>query len=88
MALAEAHAVPVIPHAGQMHNFHIVMASLNSPTARFFPNVDVEVFNELFWYIFEGEPKPVNGCIELRNDVPGFGLRIKEEARKDFSVIE
>jgi len=28
-ALAEAHSVPVIPHAGQMHNFHVVMASLN-----------------------------------------------------------
>ena len=29
-ALAEAHSVPVIPHAGQMHNYHVVMASLNS----------------------------------------------------------
>src|SRR6266545_3431701 len=32
-ALAESHSVPVIPHAGQMHNYHIVMASLNSPMA-------------------------------------------------------
>jgi L-alanine-DL-glutamate epimerase-like enolase superfamily enzyme len=87
-ALAEAHSVPVIPHAGQMHNFHIVMASLNSPMAEFFPIVDVEVGNELFWYIFEGEPEPVNGCIELRDDVPGLGLRIKEESLKDFNVIE
>ncbi len=30
-ALAEAYSVPVIPHAGQMHNYHVVMASLNSP---------------------------------------------------------
>src|SRR5439155_13557750 len=51
-ALAEAYSVPVIPHAGQMHNFHIVMASLNSPMAEFFPVVEVEVGNELFWYIF------------------------------------
>jgi L-rhamnonate dehydratase len=50
-ALAEAYSVPVIPHAGQMHNFHIVMASLNSPMAEFFPVVDVEVGNELFWYM-------------------------------------
>jgi L-alanine-DL-glutamate epimerase-like enolase superfamily enzyme len=48
---------PVIPHAGQMHNFHVVMASLNSPMAEYFPIVDVEVGNELFWYIFNGEPK-------------------------------
>ena len=60
-ALAESFAVPVVPHAGQMHNYHIVMASLNSPMAEFFPPVDVEVGNELFWYIFDGEPTPVNG---------------------------
>ena len=36
-ALAEAHSIPVIPHAGQMHNYHVVMASLNSPMAEFFP---------------------------------------------------
>ena len=35
-ALAEAHSIPVIPHAGQMHNYHLVMASLNSPMAEFF----------------------------------------------------
>ena len=56
-ALAEAHSVPVIPHAGQMHNYHVVMASLNSPMAEYFPPVDVEVGNELFWYIFNGEPE-------------------------------
>src|ERR1700734_3198567 len=27
-AMAEAFSVPVIPHAGQMHNYHVVMASL------------------------------------------------------------
>ena len=57
-ALAEAYSVPVIPHAGQMHNYHVVMASLNSPMAEYFPMVDVEVGNELFWYIFDGEPTP------------------------------
>ena len=87
-ALAEAHAVPVIPHAGQMHNFHVVMASLNSPMAEFFPRVDVEIGNELFWYIFEGEPEPVAGTIDLRDDVPGLGVKIKEGALKDFTVIE
>ena len=36
-ALAESFQVPVVPHAGQMHNYHVVMASLNSPIAEFFP---------------------------------------------------
>ncbi len=87
-ALAEAHSVPVVPHAGQMHNFHLVMASLNSPIAEFFPAFDVEIGNELFWYIFDGEPQAQNGYIDLRDDVPGLGVTIKEEALSQFDVIE
>jgi L-rhamnonate dehydratase len=87
-ALAEAYSVPVIPHAGQMHNYHVVMASLNSPMAEYFPVVDVEVGNELFWYIFQGEPRPQDGFVDLRDDVPGLGLTINEAALKDFEVHE
>jgi len=87
-ALAESFSVPVVPHAGQMHNFHVVMASYNSPMAEFFPVVDVEIGNELFWYIFEGEPKPEDGFIDLRDDVPGLGLKIREDALANFDIIE
>jgi len=87
-ALAEAYSVPVIPHAGQMHNYHVVMASLNSPMAEYFPVVDVEVGNELFWYIFNGEPKAKDGFINLDESVPGLGLTINEGASKQFEVIE
>lgn len=88
-ALAEAHSVPVIPHAGQMHNFHVVMASLNSPMAEYFPVVDVEVGNELFWYIFNGEPKAKEGFIDLDDSVPGLGLTINEDSLKQsFETIE
>src|SRR3954467_2624860 len=87
-ALAEAHSIPVIPHAGQMHNYHIVMASLNSPMAEFFPPVDVEVGNELFWYIFKGEPMARDGFIDLDENVPGLGLTVDEEGLKKFEVTE
>jgi L-rhamnonate dehydratase len=87
-ALAEAHSVPVIPHAGQMHNFHVVMASLNSPMAEYFPVVDVEVGNELFWYIFNGEPQAKDGFIDLDENVPGLGLTINEKALEKFEVTE
>jgi L-rhamnonate dehydratase len=87
-ALAESYSVPVIPHAGQMHNYHVVMASLNSPMAEYFPIVDVEVGNELFWYIFEGEPKAKDGFIDLDDEVPGLGLTINEKALENFEVIE
>ena len=87
-ALADAHSVPVIPHAGQMHNYHVVMASLNSPMAEYFPIVDVEVGNELFWYVFEGEPKAKDGFVDLDDAVPGLGLTINEKALENFEVIE
>ena len=87
-ALAEAFSVPVIPHAGQMHNYHVVMASLNSPMAEYFPIVDVEVGNELFWYIFKGEPMARDGFVDLNEKAHGLGLTIDEEALKKFQVIE
>jgi L-alanine-DL-glutamate epimerase-like enolase superfamily enzyme len=87
-AMAEAHSVPVIPHAGQMHNYHLVMASLNSPISEYFPIVDVEIGNELFWYIFDGEPLAKRGYINLSDDVPGLGLTIKEDELSKFAVIE
>lgn len=87
-ALAEAHQVPVVPHAGQMHNYHVVMASLNSPIAEYFPQVSVEVGNELFWYIFDGEAVPTNGSIDLDESKPGLGLTVNEESLKRFNIIE
>jgi L-alanine-DL-glutamate epimerase-like enolase superfamily enzyme len=87
-ALAEAYSVPVIPHAGQMHNYHVVMASLNSPMAEYFPVVDVEVGNELFWYIFDGEPKAKDGFIDLDESVPGLGLTFNKAGLERFEVIE
>jgi L-alanine-DL-glutamate epimerase-like enolase superfamily enzyme len=87
-ALAEAYQVPVVPHAGQMHNYHVVMASLNSPIAEHFPIVDVEVGNELFWYIFDGEPKAVDGHVNLDDATPGLGLTVNEEKLAEFQVTE
>jgi len=86
-ALAEAYSIPVIPHAGQMHNYHLVMSSFNSPMAEYFPVVDVEVGNELFWYIFRGEPRARNGSIDL-DDIPGLGLEINETGLQDFEIFE
>ena len=52
--MAEAHSIPVVPHAGQMHNFHVVDGEFQLADGRVFPDLDVEVGNELFWYIFDG----------------------------------
>ena len=75
--LCEANDILVIPHAGQMHNYHITMSSYAGPIAEYFPKVPVEVGNELFWYIFDGEPVAQNGYIDLDDTTPGFGLTLK-----------
>ncbi|MEQ8964997.1 MAG: L-rhamnonate dehydratase [Azospirillaceae bacterium] len=88
MAMAEAWQIPVIPHAGQMHNYHLVMSSVASPMAEYFPLFDVEIGNELFQYIFKGEPVAENGSIDLDDSAPGLGLAIDEAALRDFRIEE
>ncbi|CCO49126.1 putative Mandelate racemase/muconate lactonizing enzyme/Galactonate dehydratase [Vibrio nigripulchritudo SOn1] len=87
-AIAESFGVPVIPHAGQMHNYHLTMSTLASPMSEYFPVHDVEIGNELFYYIFEGDPTPVNGTIDLDENTPGLGLSISGKHLDQFNVIE
>ena len=84
-ALAEAFGLSVVPHAGQMHNYHVVMASPAAPMAEYFPPVPVEVGNELFWEIFEGDPVPERGSIDLP-ETPGLGLRLREDLPGRFRM--
>ena len=86
-ALCEAYSVPVIPHAGQMHNYHLTMSTLASPMSEYFPMFDVEVGNELFYYLFDGEPAAENGFVQLADDVPGLGLTLKTQYLDQFDVI-
>ncbi len=99
--LCEAYDVTVIPHAGQMHNYHVSMSSYAAPISEYFPKVPVEVGNELFWYIFDGEPVAENGFVDLSNDdarlrpdaqdarsgrVPAHPLR--QSAMPNFPIID
>ncbi len=86
-ALCEAYSVPAIPHAGQMHNYHLTMSTLASPMSEYFPMFDVEVGNELFYYLFDGEPAAENGFLQLADDVPGLGLTLKTQYLDQFDVI-
>lgn len=87
-ALCEAYSVPVVPHAGQMHNYHLTMSTLASPMSEYFPMFDVEVGNELFYYIFDGEPVAKDGFLQLDDDKPGLGLALKTEYLDQFNVIQ
>lgn len=41
------------------------LSSYAGPISEYFPKVPVEVGNELFWYIFDGEPVAKGGFIDL-----------------------
>ena len=85
--LAEQYNIPVVPHAGQMHNYHLTMANSICPFSEYFPVNQVEIGNELFYYLFEGEPKPKNGFIDLNDNLPGFGITISDKFKSNFDVI-
>lgn len=87
-ALAEAHQVPAIPHAGQMHNYHLTMANFNCPMSEYFPQHHIEVGNELFYEIFDGDPVAENGELDLDDDVPGLGLSLAQDQLGNFNIIE
>jgi L-rhamnonate dehydratase len=87
-ALCEAHSIPVIPHAGQMHNYHLTMSSVASPMSEYFPVHDVEIGNELFYYIFKGEPAAVEGFLDLDDGKPGLGLTLEDRHLQHFNIIQ
>ncbi|MFI5129630.1 MAG: enolase C-terminal domain-like protein [Chitinophagales bacterium] len=86
--LALMHGVEVIPHGGQMHNLHVVMSSFASPMAEYFPQTEIEVGNEMFWYIFEGEAIAENGFLQLDDKKPGVGLTLKKDYLDQFNIID
>ena len=86
--MAQLHGVEVIPHGGQMHNLHVVMSSFASPMAEYFPATEIEVGNEMFWYIFDGEAIAVDGKLQLDDNKPGMGLTLKTEGLEHFNIIE
>ncbi|MEO6914875.1 MAG: enolase C-terminal domain-like protein [Chitinophagaceae bacterium] len=86
--MALVHGVEVIPHGGQMHNLHVVMSSFASPMAEYFPQTEIEVGNEMFWYIFDGEAIAENGRLQLDDNKPGVGLTLKDEYLDQFTIIE
>jgi L-alanine-DL-glutamate epimerase-like enolase superfamily enzyme len=85
-AVAEAHQIPVIPHAGQMHNYHLTMANFNCPISEYFPVFDVEVGNELFYYVFDGDPDAVDGYLDLDDTLPGLGISISDKYADQFDI--
>jgi L-rhamnonate dehydratase len=80
-ALAAAHNLPVIPHAGEAHNYHLVISQLNSPMGEYFlppPPGWAPDEDELFWFLYENAPRAADGLVDLGAE-PGIGLRLNQE---------
>ncbi len=87
-ALAAAEGLSVIPHAGQSHNYHLVMAHLNSPMAEYFPSTAEGApldDDTLFWELFEGEPLALEGHVTLSGK-PGLGLELNEKHIREWAM--
>lgn len=88
-ALAASFGLRVIPHAGQVHNYHLVISSLNSPVAEYFPAPSqggVLDDDTLFYEIFDGEPLAVHGQITL-SDKPGLGIELNQAQVKAWTHL-
>jgi L-alanine-DL-glutamate epimerase-like enolase superfamily enzyme len=87
-ALAATYGLRVIPHAGQSHNYHLVISSFQSPMAEYFPSpADGAPLDDdtLFWDLFEGEPRAANGHIALSGE-PGLGVHLRVEGLKNWAM--
>jgi L-alanine-DL-glutamate epimerase-like enolase superfamily enzyme len=87
-AMASAYNLAVVPHAGQLHNYHLVMSHLNSPIAEYFPAPSeggAPDDDTLFWELFVGEPKAESGFLALP-EKPGLGLELNEENVRQWRI--
>jgi len=78
-ALASAHDRVVVPHSNEAHNLHVITSQPVCPFMEYFPNVEPDTGNEIFWKIFKGEPVAENGFV-VPPEKPGLGIEINEEA--------
>jgi L-alanine-DL-glutamate epimerase-like enolase superfamily enzyme len=77
-ALAEAAHIPIYPHSNEAHNLHIIVSQSNCPLIEYFPDVEPDTGNEIFWKIFDGEPHAENGFI-TPSKTPGLGVTLNRE---------
>lgn len=79
-AMAEAAGVPVIPHSNEAHNLHVIFSRAPHvcPLVEYFPDVEPDTGNELFWKLFSGLNKAADGVLTL-GTAPGLGIAIREE---------
>jgi L-alanine-DL-glutamate epimerase-like enolase superfamily enzyme len=84
-ALAEARDMHVVPHSNESHNLHMVFARTNSPLLEYFPHTAVNTGNEMFWELFDGEPRATDGYVEPIT-APGLGITLRQDTLAKYAV--
>ncbi len=79
-ALAETAGLPLIPHSNEAHNLALVFSQSPHvcPVVEYFPNVEPDTGNELFWKLFTGNPRAEGGEIGPPSG-PGLGISLNED---------
>ncbi|MEQ7123947.1 L-rhamnonate dehydratase [Actinopolymorpha sp. B11F2] len=79
-ALADARAVPVIPHGSSVYSYHFVITRQNSPFSEFLMmHPEASEVVPMFHPLLLDEPVPVGGRLRLP-ETPGFGVRLNPDA--------
>jgi L-rhamnonate dehydratase len=80
-ALAETAGLPLVPHSNEAHNLALVFSQSPNvcPVVEYFPNVEPDTGNELFWKLFTGNPVAEDGVLEFGTDRSGLGISARED---------
>lgn len=85
-ALASAHDLQVVPHSNEAHNLHIVASQPVCPFMEYFPNVEPDTGNEIFWKLFDGLPTVKSGYVSPP-EKSGLGIEVNEDVVREL-VLE
>jgi L-rhamnonate dehydratase len=88
-AMAEAEGLPVIPHSNEAHNLHVTFSRSAHvcPVVEYFPDVEPDTGNELFWKMYRSLPTAEQGRLSI-GDRPGLGIDLQEERVAELQVGE
>ncbi len=71
-----------------MLNDHLTMVKVNCPRPGYFPVFGMEVDNELFYYMFDGDPDAPDGYMQLGDEPPRRGIRNTDNHMRYFGIVE
>lgn len=86
-ALAEVSGLPLVPHSNEAHNLAITFSqgAHVCPVVEYFPDVQPDTGNELFWRLFDGNPVAKDGYLTAPAG-PGLGVTVNDDAVAELLV--